>query len=86
MAAGLLVGLASITRNDAILLGAAVGLVFVIDRVRAWRRGARPALSLAAALGCVALYLLVVGPWWLRQLQTFGSISPTASTRQPRCG
>ena len=37
--AGLLVGLASITRNDAILLGAAVGLVFVVDRVRAWRRG-----------------------------------------------
>ena len=37
-AAGLLVGLASIARNDAFLLGAAVGLVFVIDRVRAWRR------------------------------------------------
>ncbi len=39
-AAGLLVGLASIARNDAFLLGAAVGLVFVIDRVRAWRRRA----------------------------------------------
>jgi hypothetical protein len=78
--AGLLVGLASITRNDAILLGAAVGLVFVVERVRAWRRGARPSISLSAAVGCVALYLLVVGPWWIRQLQTFGSISPTASS------
>jgi hypothetical protein len=48
VAAGLLVGLASITRNDAFLLGAAVGLVFVFDRVRAWRRGARPALPLTA--------------------------------------
>ena len=43
VAAGLLVGLASIARNDAFLLGAAVGLVFVFDRVRAWRRGARAA-------------------------------------------
>src|SRR4051794_2945183 len=48
-AAGLLVGLASIARNDAFLLGAAVGLVFVIDRVRAWRRGAAPHLPFAAA-------------------------------------
>jgi hypothetical protein len=80
VAAGLLVGLASITRNDAFLLGAAVGLVFVFDRVRAWRRGARPALPLTAAIGCLALYLVVVGPWWIRQLQVFGSISPTASS------
>jgi len=79
-AAGLLVGLASIARNDAFLLGAAVGLVFVIDRWRAWRKGARPHISIAAAVGCIALYLLVVGPWWLRQLSVFGSISPTAST------
>ena len=79
-AAGLLVGLASIARNDAFLLGAAVGLVFVIDRWRAWRRGVRPHISILAAAGCIALYLLVVGPWWLRQLTVFGSISPTAST------
>ncbi|MEX1173137.1 MAG: glycosyltransferase family 39 protein [Chloroflexota bacterium] len=78
--AGLLVGVASIARNDASLLGAAVGLVFVIDRLRAWR-GHRPAsLSLAAAVGCFGLYLLVVGPWWARQLLEFGSISPTASS------
>ena len=79
-AAGLLVGLASIARNDAFLLGAAVGLVFVIDRVRAWRRRAPAHLPVAAAAGCLALYLLVVVPWWYRQLSVFGSISPTAST------
>lgn len=78
--AGLLVGLASIARNDAFLLGGAVGLVFVIDRVRAWHRGARPNLPLWSALGCLGLYLVVVGPWWLRQLSEFGSISPTASS------
>ncbi|MEO8437877.1 MAG: glycosyltransferase family 39 protein [Chloroflexota bacterium] len=78
--AGLLVGLASIARNDAYLLGVAVGLVFVIDRVRAWRRHIPPHIPFAAAAGCLGLFLLVVGPWWLRQLTVFGSISPTASS------
>ena len=78
--AGLLVGLASIARNDAFLLGGAVGLVFVFDRVRAWRAGSRPALPVWSAVACLGLFLLVVGPWWYRQLSTFGSISPTASS------
>ena len=78
--AGLLVGLASIARNDAFLLGAAVGLVFVFDRVRAWRKGTRPALSVSAAVACLVLFLIVVGPWWYRQMSIFGSISPTASS------
>jgi hypothetical protein len=80
VAAGFLVGLASIARNDAYLLGGAVGLVFVIDRVRAWRSGRAPALPFMAAVGCLGLFLLVVGPWWYRQLTLFGSISPTASS------
>ena len=61
---GLLVGLASIARNDAFLLGAA-GRPRVRHRPRpclAARR--RPTLPLAAAVGCIALYLLVVVPWW----------------------
>ena len=77
---GLPIGLASIARNDAFLLGAAVGLVFVIDRARGWRAHRTPALPVSAAVACVALYLVVVGPWWIRQLNEFGSISPTAST------
>ena len=77
---GLLVGLASITRNDAFLLGGAIGLVFLIERARAWRGGRPARLSIAAAAGCVGLYLLVVAPWWARQLVEFGSISPTASS------
>src|SRR6187549_715501 len=58
---GLLVGLASIARNDAFLLGAAVGLVWVIDRVRAWRGGRPPQLPFAAAVGCLGLFLLIAG-------------------------
>jgi hypothetical protein len=78
--AGLLVGLASIARNDAFLLGAAVGLVFVIDRWRARRDRRLPRIDGRAVAGCIGLYLLIVLPWWARQLVTFGSISPTASS------
>jgi hypothetical protein len=78
--AGLLVGLAHIARNDGFLLGGAVGLVFVFDRIGAWRNGAAPRIPLAAAVGCFAVYLLVMSPWWVRQVDVFGSISPTASS------
>ena len=88
--AGLLVGLASLGRNDGVFLGAAVGLIWFADRIRWWRgrRGVtswvhvddRRPISFAAAVGCLGLFLLVMGPWWARQLATFGSISPTSST------
>jgi hypothetical protein len=82
MGAGLLAGLASLARNDGFILGAAVGLVFLWDRVRALRSSGRlPArLPVRAAIGCAGLYLLVMGPWYLRQLAVFGSISPTSSS------
>ncbi len=81
VAAGFLVGLASLARNDGFILGLAVGLVFVWDRGRSWlSRGATPPrLPWRAAFGCLALYLVVMVPWFARQLATFGSISPTTS-------
>jgi hypothetical protein len=88
--AGFLAGLASLGRNDGVFLGAAIGLVWLGDRVRWWRgrRGAgswvhvedRRPISFAAAAGCLGLFLLVMAPWWARQLATFGSISPTSSS------
>ncbi|MEP7216813.1 MAG: glycosyltransferase family 39 protein, partial [Anaerolineaceae bacterium] len=88
--AGLLAGLAALARNDGVFLGAAIGLVWFGDRVRWWRgrrgRGSwvhvddRRPISLAAAVGCLVLFLLVMGPWWARQLAVFGSISPTSSS------
>jgi hypothetical protein len=87
--AGFLAGLASVARNDGILLFGAVVLIWVLDRVRWWRRGAgsrawttgeiRPPVSVLAAFGSIALFLLVVGPWWARQILVFGSITPTSS-------
>lgn len=88
--AGLLAGLASLGRNDGVFLGAAIGLVWFIDRLR-WMRGRRGSgswvhvedrrpIAFWAAVGCLGLFLLVMGPWWARQLSVFGSISPTSSS------
>jgi hypothetical protein len=88
--AGLLAGLATLARNDGILIGGAVGLVWLADRLRALRarRGQRswsrvddrPPISFLAGVGAFALFMVVMGPWWARQLAVFGSISPTSST------
>ncbi|HSO30439.1 MAG TPA: glycosyltransferase family 39 protein [Candidatus Sulfomarinibacteraceae bacterium] len=88
--AGLLAGLASLGRNDGVFLGGAIGLVWVGDRIRWWRRrhgsgswvhvDDRGPISVAAAAGCLGLFLLVMAPWWYRQLTVFGSISPTSSS------
>jgi Dolichyl-phosphate-mannose-protein mannosyltransferase len=88
--AGLLAGLATLARNDGILLAGAIGLVWLADRVRAWRahRGRRAwshvedrePISILAGVAALALFLVVMGPWWARQLLVFGSISPTSSS------
>jgi hypothetical protein len=88
--AGLLAGLATLARNDGILLAGAIGLVWVADRVRSWRgrRGRRAwahvderaPISVIAGAAALVLFLVVMGPWWARQLAVFGSISPTSSS------
>jgi hypothetical protein len=81
-AAGLLVGLATLSRNDGVLVGAALGLTFFWDRWRAWRsRGSRlPAIPLWSAVACAALFAVVMGPWIARQLAVFGTISPSTAS------
>ena len=80
--AGLLAGLATLSRNDGLLVLAALGLVFAWDRWRAWQSGGArvPAISFAAAAGCVAVFALVMAPWWARQLAVFGSLSPSTAS------
>ena len=80
--AGLLVGLATLSRNDGVLVGAAVAAAFAWDRRRAWRSSGtrRPAIPVWAAVTCIGLFLLMVGPWWWRQLEVFGQLSPSTAS------
>jgi hypothetical protein len=79
---GALVALATLARSDGILVGVALGLLFLADRWRAWRSGGsrRPAVPVWAAVACAGLFLLVAAPWFARQLAVFGSLSPSSST------
>ena len=80
--AGLAVGLATLARNDGVILGAAVGLAFVWDRWRAWRsKGGRvPNIPWRYAFACLGLFAVVMAPWYLRQLAVFGSLSPSSTS------
>ncbi len=83
--AGLLAGIATLSRNDGVLVLAVLGAAFLWDRLRT--RGSlgigprRPArIPLAAALGAVALFACAVGPWYARQLAVFGTLSPSTAS------
>jgi dolichyl-phosphate-mannose-protein mannosyltransferase len=84
---GIAVGLATLSRNDGVLLGVPFALAFGLDRWRAWRASRAhdaPMLDRTrwigwqAGLACAAAFLLVTAPWYLRQLLVFGSLSPSA--------
>jgi hypothetical protein len=83
--AGLLAGLATLSRNDGVLVLAVLGLAFLWDRWRTVRAsGGQPPrqarIPLATAIGAVALFLLCVVPWFARQLLVFGSLSPSTAS------
>jgi 4-amino-4-deoxy-L-arabinose transferase-like glycosyltransferase len=80
--AGLLVGLATLARNDGVLAGGVLGLAFLWDRWRAWRSGGArlPAIPVWSAVACAGLFAIVIAPWIARQLAVFGSISPSSSS------
>jgi hypothetical protein len=88
--AGLLAGVATLSRNDGLLVLAALGIGFLWDRWRARRHRdatrtdgiavARPAIPVWAAAACVALFIAVLAPWWWRQLTVFGSLSPSTAS------
>jgi 4-amino-4-deoxy-L-arabinose transferase-like glycosyltransferase len=72
---GVVVGLAFLSRNDGVLLGLPFALAFMYDLLRTPRLsriGWRPALL------CTGGFVLVSAPWLLRQLDVFGSLSPSS--------
>jgi hypothetical protein len=80
--AGLLVGFATLSRNDGVLVGATLGLAFLYDRWRAWNSGGRraPSIPLWSAAACFGLFVIVMAPWIARQLAVFGQISPSSAS------
>jgi hypothetical protein len=83
---GLVVGLATLARNDGVLLGVPFALGWLRERwvSRAAGQATRPTdparrLPLATAIGCALLFFAAMGPWYARQLAVFGSLSPSAS-------
>ena len=80
--AGLFAGLATFARNDGLFVLVALGVVFLFDRWRAWRSAGakRPTIPFGAAVGAVAVFGLVMAPWWIRQLAVFGSLSPSTTS------
>ena len=84
-AGGLVVGLAMLARTDGALLGVPFIVAFVSEQWAHWRaeRG-MPApvarIGWVAAIACFGLFLLVMAPWWVRDYELFGSISPSSSS------
>lgn len=91
--AGLLAGLATFARSDGVLVLVALGFVFAWDRTRAQRArpldagGAliaaappKPVIPVWSALAALGVFVLVMAPWWARQLLEFGSLSPSTAS------
>jgi hypothetical protein len=83
--AGLLAGLATLSRNDGVLVLGVLGLTWLWDRWRTRRgfgaEGPRPArIPFLAAMGAVAAFAACVAPWYARQLATFGTLSPSTAS------
>lgn len=79
---GLTVGLATLSRNDGLLLGLPFALAFLADlvrRPRPWRMDSSK-IGWRVALLCAGAFLLVTAPWWLRQWLEFGSLSPSSAS------
>jgi 4-amino-4-deoxy-L-arabinose transferase-like glycosyltransferase len=79
VAGGLVVGMATLSRNDGILLGVPFALAFLAERWRLRSLTAAGPIGWGTALACLAAFLVIVAPWYLRQLAVFGSLSPSAA-------
>ena len=78
--AGLLSGLAFLSRNDGVLLPVAVGLLWLASAARARWRHTKPPFAFTDLLIYGAMALVVVLPWLVRQELVFGALSPSANT------
>ena len=78
--AGLLTGVATLARNDGLLVLGSLGVVFLWEWVRARRAHRAPLIPLTTAIGAVVAFAIVMVPWYVRQLAVFGTISPSTAS------
>jgi hypothetical protein len=83
--AGLFAGVATLSRTEGALVLIVLLVLAAWDRMGAGLAGRAGTPRSAripawAALSAVGLYLVTIGPWWLRQLAVFGSISPSTAS------
>jgi len=69
VALGIVLGLAYLTRMEAVYLGLAFVVMALLTRTAVWR-------VVAMAAGVAGIGALVALPWWLRNLAVFGSPMP----------
>jgi 4-amino-4-deoxy-L-arabinose transferase-like glycosyltransferase len=79
VAGGMVVGLATLARTDGALLGLPYAVIGVRELGRVVR-GTMSVLGWKAPVACATLFVIVVAPWFYRQLEVFGSVAPAAST------
>ena len=73
VAAGVLIGLATLTRVDGLLLAVAPAVAWAIRL-----RDVRPAAALGFGLAAAAACLLILAPWLARNLAVYGALLPSA--------
>jgi 4-amino-4-deoxy-L-arabinose transferase-like glycosyltransferase len=73
---GFVVGLATLARNDGLLLAIPLAAAAAV----AFRRSSARRPQALAAAASAALFVLTLGPWLARQLVVFGSLSPSAAS------
>src|SRR5687768_2302618 len=71
--AGLLIGLATLTRVDGLILAVAPATAWVMRM-----REVRPAVAVAIGLASAAVCLMAMAPWLARNVATFGAVLPSA--------
>ena len=77
---GLVIGLATLTRFDGVLLGVPFAVIFLRGRLRG-PRGLGARVDWRAAAGCLALFAVALAPWLLRQVLVFGAPFPADGGR-----
>ena len=79
MVGGLVVAAATLSRTDGVLLGIPFAIAGVAQLWRSRRIRVEAGRWLIAGAVSLGVFLLVVAPWFLRQLAVFGSLTPSAA-------